>query len=264
VAALVAHSFDDSEAYEQFMGRWSRRIGEAFLAWLQPPTGAHWLEVGCGTGIFTALITSMCAPAKVVGIDPAPSLVAHARQGAETTKTEFRLADAQDLPFQNASFDVLASSLVLNFVPDRARALSEICRVARPGALIGACVWDFAAERSPSGPLRRAMRRIGIDVPPVPGTGASGLSALTELFQGEALADVVTTSIEVDVSFHNFSDFWNSQTPDNAPITKLIAAMAPKDQDDLRAVLRSELEHLTGGAVKYSASANAIKARRIG
>jgi hypothetical protein len=66
------------------------------------------------------------------------------------------------------------------------------------------------------------------------------------------------------VSFHNFSDFWNSQTPDNAPITKLIAAMAPKDQDDLRAVLRSELEHLTGGAVKYSASANAIKARRIG
>jgi ubiquinone/menaquinone biosynthesis C-methylase UbiE len=261
---VATHSFDDSEAYEQFMGRWSRRIGEAFLAWLQPPIGVHWLEVGCGTGIFTALIASMCAPAKVVGIDPAHPLIAHARRRAKTSTIEFRLGDVQDLPVQDASFDVLASSLVLNFVSDRERALSEICRVARPGGLIGACVWDFAAERSPSGPLRRAMRRIGIDVPPIPGTEASGLSALAELFEGGALTDVVTTSIDVDVSFHNFNDFWNSQTPNNAPITKFIAAMAPKDRDDLRAMLRSELQHLAGGAVKYSASANAIKARRFG
>ena len=261
---MAAHGFEDSDAYEQFMGRWSRRIGEAFLAWLQPPVGAHWLEVGCGTGIFTALIASMCAPAKVVGIDPAQSLIAHAHRRAETTKAEIWLADVQDLPFQDASFDVLASSLVLNFVPDRARALSEICRVARPGGLIGACVWDFAAERSPSGPLRRAMRRIGIDIPPVPGTEASGLSTLTELFDGEALTDVVTTTIDVAVSFHNFDDFWNSQTPNNSPLTNLIAAMAPKDQDDLRTMLRSELQHLAGGAVKYSARANAIKARRPG
>jgi ubiquinone/menaquinone biosynthesis C-methylase UbiE len=226
--------------------------------------GAHWLEVGCGTGIFTALIASMCAPAKVVGIDPAQALIALARRRAETTKAEFWLADAQDLPFEDASFDVLASSLVLNFVPDKARALSEICRVVRPGGLIGACVWDFAAERSPSGPLRRAMRRIGIDAPPVPGTEASELSTLIELFEGEALTDVVATTIDVTVSFKNFDHFWNSQTPNNAPITNLIAAMAPKDQDDLRAMVRSELRHLTGGAVAYSACANAIKARRSG
>ena len=261
---MTAHSFDDSEAYEQFMGRWSRRIGEAFLAWLQPPAGARWLEVGCGTGIFTALIASMFTPAKVVGIDPAQALIAHARRQAETTKAEFWLGDVQDLPFQDAMFDVLASSLVLNFIPDKARALSEICRVARPGGLIGACVWDFAAERSPSGPLRRAMRRIGIDVPPIPGTEASGCSALTELFERGALTDVVTTSIDVDVSFHNFDDFWNSQMPNNAPITGLIAAMTRKDQHDLRAMLRSELQHLPGGAVKHSARANATKARRSG
>ena len=50
---MTAYSFDDSEAYEQFMGRWSREVGKAFLAWLQPPKGAHWLDVGCGTGILT-------------------------------------------------------------------------------------------------------------------------------------------------------------------------------------------------------------------
>jgi ubiquinone/menaquinone biosynthesis C-methylase UbiE len=261
-AILTAYSFDDSEAYEQFMGRWSWQIGEAFLAWLQPPPGAHWLEVGCGTGIFTTLIASMHAPTKVVGIDPAQSLIAHARRRAE--KAEFWVGDVQDLPFRDATFDVLAASLVLNFVPDRARALSEIYRVARPGGLIGACVWDFTAERSPSGPLRRAMRRIGIDVPPIPGAEASRLSALTELFEGEALTDVITTTIDVDVSFHNFNDFWNSQTTNNRPVTDLIAAMAPKEQDDLRAMLRSELQHLPGGVTKYSARANAIKARRFG
>ena len=261
---MTAHSFDDSEAYEQFMGPWSRRIGEAFLAWLQPPIGAHWLDIGCGTGIFTALVANMCAPAKVVGIDPAQSLIGQARRRAETAKAELWLGDVQDLSFQDASFDVLVSSLVLNFVPDRARALSEICRVARPGGLIGACVWDFATERSPSGPLRRAMRRLAIKIPPIPGTEASTLSALTELFEEGALIDVVTTSIDVEVPFPNFNDFWNSQTPNGVPITNLIAAMTPQDQDDLKALLRSELQHLPGGAVKYSARANAIKARRSG
>jgi len=260
---VTAHRFDDSAAYEQFMGRWSRGIGAAFLAWLQPPVGAHWLEVGCGTGIFTALIASTCAPAKVVGIDPAKSLIAHARRGMQTTKTEFQLGDVQDLPFQEASFDVLASSLVLNFVPDRARALSELCRVTRPGGLIGACVWDFATDSSPSGPLRRALRRIGINVAPVPGTQASALSALTELFARGALTGVSTTTIEVAVSFHDFDEFWNSQTTNNTAISHLIAAMTPKDQDNLREMLRSELQQLGGGdGVTYSATANAIKARR--
>jgi len=108
------------------------------------------------------------------------------------------------------------------------------------------------------------MRCIGIDVPPIPGTEASGLSALAELFEAEAVRDVVTTSIDADVAFQNFDDFWNSQTPNNAPITKLIAAIAPKTRNDLRAMLQSELQQLPGGAVKYTARANAIKAHRSG
>lgn len=246
------------------MGRWSRRIGEAFLAWLRPPIGAHWLDVGCGTGIFTALIASLCAPTKVSAIDPAQALIAHARRRAETIKAEFWLGDVQDLPFQDATFDVLASSLVLNFVPDRTRALSEICRVTRPGGLIGACVWDFAAERSPSGPLRRALRRIGIEVPLIPGTEASGISTLKEMFEREALADVVTTTIDIAVSFRDFDDFWTSQTMTNTPVARLVVAMTRKDQDDLQAMLRLELQHLAGGAVTCSARANAIKVRRLG
>jgi len=58
--------FNDGEAYERFMGRWSRAAGGAFLEWLAPPKGAHWLDVGCGTGAFTELVIGSCSPASIV------------------------------------------------------------------------------------------------------------------------------------------------------------------------------------------------------
>src|SRR5262245_9612706 len=119
----MAHSFDDSEAYEQFMGPWSREIGKAFLAWLQPPAGAHWLDVGCGTGILTQLISDSCAPTSLFAVDPSEAQIAYARRGSAGSKAQFRLADAQELPFPDASFEVVVSALVMNFVPDRTRAM---------------------------------------------------------------------------------------------------------------------------------------------
>jgi ubiquinone/menaquinone biosynthesis C-methylase UbiE len=255
---VTAYSFDDSEAYEQFMGRWSREIGKAFLAELQSPRGAHWLDVGCGTGILTELISGSCAPASLIAVDPSEAQVAHARKGSTLRKAEFRLADVQELPFADASFDVVASALVINFVPDRERAMSEMRRVARPGGLIAACVWDFAAELSPSGPLRRAMRRLGIHPPPVPGADASGLAGLADLFTKARLSAVITTSIEVAVSFRGFDAFWLSQTPRYAPTTKVIAAMSPRDRQALIEAVEADLRPLPGG-VGYSARANVVR-----
>ena len=120
--------------------------------------------------------------------------------------------------------------------------MSEMRRVARPGGLIAACVWDFAAELSPSGPLRRAMRRIGIDAPPVPGTDASRLTVLADLFEKGRLKAVTTTSIEVAVSFRDFDDFWLSQTPQYTPTTKVIAAMSLGDRQALMEAVRTELK----------------------
>ena len=56
-------AFDDADAYERYMGRWSRAIGEKFLAWVAPPKNADWLDLGCGTGAFTELVLKTCAPA---------------------------------------------------------------------------------------------------------------------------------------------------------------------------------------------------------
>ena len=155
------------------------------------------------------------------------------------------------------SFDVVVSALVMNFVPDKARAMSEMRRVARPGGLVAACVWNLAAELSPSGPLRRAMRTLGIDAPPVPGTDASGLAVLVDLFEKAGLKGLNTTSFEVAVSFRDFDDFWRSQTPQFVPTTKIIAAMALEDRlalmEEVRAYLRP-----SGDGVGYSAWADAV------
>ena len=255
---MAGHSFDDGEAYEQFMGRWSREIGKAFLTWLQPSEGAHWLDVGCGTGIFTELISDTCAPASVIAIDPSESQIARARTQVTRTKTEFRLADAQDLPFPDNSFDIVASALVVNFVPNKARGMSEMRRVVRPGGLIAACVWNFAAELSPSGPLRRAMRRIGIEAPPIPGTDTSSAAVLADLFEKAGLKGLNTNSIEVAVSFRDFDDFWRSQTPHYAPTTRVIAAMSLRDRLRLMEAVRDYLQPMCDG-VGYSAWATVVK-----
>ena len=71
--------FTDGEAYERMMGRWSRLVGETFLAWLDLSKGLRWLDVGCGNGAFTEDIIARCAPATVMAIDPSNEQLAFAR-----------------------------------------------------------------------------------------------------------------------------------------------------------------------------------------
>ena len=131
--AEVRQVFDDSAGYERFMGRWSRAVGEIFLDWIGAASAPQWLDVGCGTGIFTELILKRSVPA--AARDRNRSLAGPGRRRAATLasdRTSFRMADAQALPFADASFDVVASALVVNFIPDRSKALREMRRVVRP------------------------------------------------------------------------------------------------------------------------------------
>lgn len=256
----VVHSFDDSAAYERFMGRWSRAAGEVFIDWLAPPAEARWLDVGCGTGVFTELILDTCSPSAVFGVDPAQTQIDHARRHPVGQRADFQVADAQALPFPDASFDVVASALVINFIADRPRALSEMRRVLRAGGLVAGFVWNFEAERSPSWPLRLAMRQTGADVPPAPGTRESGEGALTAMFEHAGFKAIATRSISVTVPFPDFNAFWQAQTSGYSPIGKTIAAMTNTDRARLIAAVRAALPVRPDGSIRYSARSNAIKA----
>src|SRR5215471_15007179 len=97
--------FDDGAAYERMMGVWSRLAGEIFLDWLAPAGGLRWLDVGCGSGAFTELLSQRCAPAALDGIDPAEAQLAFARNRPGMSAVRFRQGDAMALPFAENSFD---------------------------------------------------------------------------------------------------------------------------------------------------------------
>ena len=252
--------FADAGAYERFMGRWSRAVAPQFLTWMGAKPRARWLDVGCGTGVLVEALLDLCEPASVTGIDASAAQVAQASRGPARERAKFRQADATSLPFPDAAFDVAVCALTLNFVADPLRALEEMRRVTVAGGAIGACVWDFGRELSPSGPLRRAMRAFGAEVPAIPGTAHSGLDALQSLCLRAGLRSIGSRTVDVTLAYIDFADFWQAQTPGYAPTTKIIDAMTEAERRRLKRAVQEVLPIGPDGKIEYAARANAIRA----
>ncbi len=197
----------------------------------------------------------------MTGVDPAQTQIDLAAAKVADTRVEFRAADAQALPFADVSFDVVTSALVVNFVPDRNKALSEMRRVVRPAGLVAGYVWDFAANASPSAPMRAGRRRLGIEPPDVPGTQDSTEVRLRSLLGQAGFRDTAMRAITVTSSYSDFEDFWQAQTPGYNPISKVIAALDSSEHDRLRQAVQAELGAADNRPVEYSARANAFLAR---
>src|SRR5688500_15233635 len=94
-------SWVGADAYEDYVGRWSRLVAPRFLDWLAVPPGRRWLDVGCGTGALSQAILATADPAEVVGVDPSLSFVAHAALQVPDARAAFRKGDAERLPVDN-------------------------------------------------------------------------------------------------------------------------------------------------------------------
>jgi SAM-dependent methyltransferase len=144
---LARHDrWSSGEAYERYVGRWSRPVAGDFVAWLALAVHSDWLDVGCGTGALTEVLLAQAAPGRVEGIDASEAYVATARAAVVDTRVAFRVGDAQESPFRDGEFDAAVSGLVLNFVPDGRRMVSEMRRVVKGGGTVAVYVWDYAGE----------------------------------------------------------------------------------------------------------------------
>jgi|SRR5262245_22136973 len=253
--------FTDGAGYERLMGRWSRLAGESFLDWLDPPSSLRWLDVGCGNGAFTEELIARCAPAGVVAIDSSDAQLAHARVRPGAEMAEFRVGDAQKLPFADASFDVAVMALVVAFLPDPLKAVMEMARVVRPGGWIATYMWDIPGGGAPTNPIYVAMESVGISPVRPPNSTASRRDAMHNLWQDAGLDSIDTRVIRIPVVYSGFDDFWESNSAPAGPQGKLIHAMAPSDREELRTRLRKQMPTASDGSIAYEAYANAVRGR---
>jgi SAM-dependent methyltransferase len=177
--------------------------GETVLDRAGVEPGMDLLDVACGTG--NATIPAAREGARVKGLDFSPDLLAIARERAADAMVEVDWieGDAQELPFDDASFDRVISTFGHMFAPDHARTAEEMLRVCRPGGVIATACW------TPEGSIGRMFRKIAELVPPPPG-GTPPILWGTEDHQRELFGDAEFERHEIeweDESVESYASF---------------------------------------------------------
>jgi SAM-dependent methyltransferase len=243
------------------MGRWSRLAGEIFLDWFDIPANVRWLDVGCGNGAFTAALIARCAPAEVIGIDPSEGQLSFARTRPGAKSAQFRIGDAQALPFGDDRFDVAVMALVITFLSDPGKAVSEMARVVRPGGWVGTYMWDVPGGGTPVHPIYVAKESLGMPSPRPPGAEVSRRDAMQALWKDAGLESIETQVIQIPVMYSDFDDFWDANTVPVGPQGKAIQQMSQTVRAQLRARVREQLPIGPDGRITYTSFANAVKGR---
>ena len=251
--------FTEGAAYERFMGPWTRAAGLVFLDWLAMPPGRNWLDVGCGTGVFTEVLLERARPGKLVALDPSRPQIAYAAKKPVAEKAVFQIGDAQSLPFPDRSFDVVASALALNFIPNQAKAVAEMRRVTRKGGCVAGYVWDFTGPLSVTRHVTQALRAIEAKAAPIPGVKSTTRDALQALFEGAGLARVETRAIEVEVAYPDFDAYWRRFLDNPSPGSAYIHAMTATGREALRAKVEASLPVGEDGSVAFISRAHAVR-----
>jgi SAM-dependent methyltransferase len=253
--------FGDGDAYEHYVGRWSRPAGEMFLAWMSHSPGLRWVDVGCGTGALTETILKQADPEHVTGVEPSEGFLGLAKAGVKDERVEFRIGDARSLPLADHTVDVVVSGLVLNFVPDKTQALQEMLRIVKPGGTIAAYVWDYAGDMQlmryfwnavgelfPDGSLHDEGNKFPICKP----------DPLADLFRNSGLEAIEPCALDAPTVFADFDDYWSPFLRGQGPAGAYCVSLPEEDRERLRKHLKSTLPFSGDGTIGLIARAWAV------
>jgi SAM-dependent methyltransferase len=255
------NEWSSGDAYESYIGRWSRRVAAVFVPWLGVPPGGAWVDVGCGTGALASTVLGLAAPARVVGVDLSPAYVATARE--RVTGASFAIGSATALPLPGAAYDAAVSGLALNFVPSPETAVAELARMVRPGGIVAVYVWDYATGMQP---IRRFFDAAA-EVDPAARDADEGPrfpvcrpEPLAALFAD--LDDVEVEGITVPAVFRDFDDYWTPFLGGQGPAPAYLASLDADRQAAVRDAVRARLPFAPDGSIPLSARAWAVRGRR--
>ena len=258
----VSDTWERGDPYEQYIGRWSRRVAPLFLSWLSIPAAQRWVDVGCGTGALCAAIVDHCSPSSVVGVEPSEGFLAAARRQL-TARALLHRGSATEIPLDDASVDVVVSGLVLNFVLDQRAALAEMARVTCSGGTIGAYVWDYAGKME--------LMRLFWDAAVALNPGAAKLDeairfplcrpeALTALFVSAGLAGVEVMAIDIPTPFIGFEDYWQPFLGGQGPAPAYAMSLDEVARARLRDRIQERIPVAADGSISLIARAWATRA----
>lgn len=220
------------DAYDDFMGRYSMRLAPLF-ADFAGVHGGRALDVGAGTGALSGELERRGV--EVVAAEPSPQFCAALRERFPEIRVE--QAPAEQLPFEDASFDVALAQLVVAFMADAPAGVREMARVARSVAI---CMWGVM-EMQMFAAIEHTAKAIGIERESE--FGARRYRTLDDL-QGllAPFGTVETGTLDVEAPYADFDEFWHALERQVGPAGAWLAALS----DEQRVQAREEMHRQLG------------------
>jgi SAM-dependent methyltransferase len=233
-------SFEVSaDAYGRFMGRFSEPLAVQMCELLDVREGQRALDVGCGPGALTAQLVRRLGLDAVAAVDPSPPFLAAVRQ--RLPGLDVKPAVAEDLPYDDGSFDLALAQLVVHFMTDPVAGLAEMARVTRPDGMVAATVWDLTGGRAPLSDFWRgagAVDPVLTGESRLPGTAQGQLDAL---FASAGLTVRQSTELSVRSRFFSFEEWWEPYTFGVGPAGEYVARLDPERRAEVRESCRALL-----------------------
>ena len=257
----VSDNWAHGDAYERYVGRWSRRVAPMFLAWLEARPGAKWADIGCGTGALCAAILDQCQPSSVTGVEPSAGFLETAHENL-AGRAALHQGSATAIPLADASVDFVVSALVLNFVPDQPAAVKEMARVASSGGTVAAYVWDYSGRMELMQHFWAAAESLDANVTPIaekhrfPGCRPEPLRVL---FSDGGLDGIDVKALEVAMPFASFDDYWQPFLGGQGPAPAYAMSLDETARSRLCEALRNRLPIQSDGSIPLAARAWAVR-----
>ena len=250
--------FDNPDAYDRWMGVWTKIVGSDFLRWFDPEKNKAWIDIGCGSGASTEQILATCSPTLIDAVDPSEGQINFAKQRQLPASVNFGIGDAERLTNNDDHYDYAIMALVLFFVPDPDKGVAEMIRVCKSQGKIAAYVWDILGHGFPANPIQQIFAVRGIPVLVPPRSEVSTKDALRLVFEKNGAKRVETTTFKVERIFDSFEEYWSLSSKSNS-VFPALKNLGPELIDEVKNEVKANLDIDQQGRVKATAYANAVK-----